>query len=1134
MRDPNPVYDVGAPRSTGGINNAAALCDVLEVDFKITPPEFVYYHGWGDGCHDLRPIVGVWEITVMDKNHNPCTFSFDLVEGDSTLVVGLDVGKFAMQNNLSTEPFLHIKRPMDSSPRLIPTYISTNMENNLIERIRVELVPRPQTCINSLLSATLARNAHRQPKLFAKRLHRLTHAPPKQISEICRQAGIMNTELQKAIEEVDKACDICASSGRPEPSKKISLSHINEAFNVEIQVDICFQILRGTKTAIVITTDTGTGYSEGKITQKRDTSTLCKIIEHMWILRHGAPLKLSADDEYNRKTLLTFLGLHNILFKARPTRRHNKTGIVERKIQTVKVILSKLDKEPSSSTAEEIVHRALFLSNFFSGSAILSSFQLVRGYQPSILGLPPSVVPQDLLDSHIEQTATRALQRAMRARKSSEDRKAGYRENDLVWVWYASTKMNEQDQWIQALVVRPCEHHIEVRRLKNGAPVKGPLMKPAYEDVRFAPKSELTRELLSCTLEEEFGMRMRYSEANPETDNDTHATNINALLSAQIPAGTLGSEYDIGEGNGNIPNKPYRLLRSRALRDIDRQEIDVKGPGESVRLLDSDKARVLEHIYETIGSKQVSRRQLEFAPAWIIDQAFMKEFDENWSTAVEEVNKLEIPESANIIRSHVVYKVKTDEEGKRKMKARLCPHGNEDNNKNDIRKDSANAQLSIIRLLLSITTFLGFSIITSDIKGAYLQSGPIKREIYVRPPKEWHSVFGYKRGMLWKLLKLPYGIVEAGRQWMLVVEDWLLSEAFFTRVFGISQLFVKRNRHGKIVLIMAKLTDDFLIAGMPKDIEEFAFQLKTRFEVGKIAKGPTHNFGGCEILVQENGDIILSMAEYWKRVRIIPITRSRRKNRFAKATVRETQDYRALAGTLLYLGNGVMPQASLVVSIMQQKIGNLKVEHLIDANIMVAELMKLGSKIIYRKVSNPTDVCLFTLSDAAHPRNRDYGQIGILTGILAKSGHFSMDVFHLIYWTSHKQQRVSHSSYGAEIIAAATADDRGYYIKLAITTLFPKTPLKHELNVDSNGLWDTVTTLHEGREYRLRQTVQRIRNSFESGETNVIRWIPGPLNISDALTKFTTQMFKKLDETLSSGYLKIDISIGKTVDQDQW
>lgn len=45
---------------------------------------------------------------------------------------------------------------------------------------------------------------------------------------------------------------------------------------------------------------------------------------------------------------------------------------------------------------------------------------------------------------------------------------------------------------------------------------------------------------------------------------------------------------------------------------------------------------------------------------------------------------------------------------------------------------------------------------------------------------------------------MPYGITKAGRQWQKVIEEWILKEAGFERVFGVSQMFLKRNDDGEI------------------------------------------------------------------------------------------------------------------------------------------------------------------------------------------------------------------------------------------------------------------------------------------------------------------------------------------------
>lgn len=245
-------------------------------------------------------------------------------------------------------------------------------------------------------------------------------------------------------------------------------------------------------------TDAGCGYSELATPRIAACQTIITTIETEWILRHGAPLSISADDEFNRKPLRTYLAAHDIGFRSHPARRYNKVGIVERKNGTIKRILAKLEDESSDASAETIIARAVFLSNVFSGNRTLSSFELVRGYSPSILGLSTTAVTSELLQAHKEQIATRTMQKLINSRAPDVIRKEMCSEGDPVWIYYQSTKQKENTEWLRGTVVKAEEHYIMVRKSARGAP-----MRIAYADVRIAPHSELTCELLQRSLEEE-------------------------------------------------------------------------------------------------------------------------------------------------------------------------------------------------------------------------------------------------------------------------------------------------------------------------------------------------------------------------------------------------------------------------------------------------------------------------------------------------------------------------------------------------------------------------------------------------------------------------------------------------------
>ena len=64
----------------------------------------------------------------------------------------------------------------------------------------------------------------------------------------------------------------------------------------------------------------------------------------------------------------------------------------------------------------------------------------------------------------------------------------------------------------------------------------------------------------------------------------------------------------------------------------------------------------------------------------------------------------------------------------------MVPHGNQDKDKEEIRKDSTTAQVPTILALISIAACFGLSLAAIYMKRAYLQAVNLLLEIYVRPP----------------------------------------------------------------------------------------------------------------------------------------------------------------------------------------------------------------------------------------------------------------------------------------------------------------------------------------------------------------------------------------------------------------
>ena len=159
-----------------------------------------------------------------------------------------------------------------------------------------------------------------------------------------------------------------------------------------------------------------------------------------------------------------------------------------------------------------------------------------------------------------------------------------------------------------------------------------------------------------------------------------------------------------------------------------------------------------------------------------------------------------------------------------------------------------------------------------------------------------------------------------------------MEKSNFTRVNGVPQMFVNRDGKGEIHLILAKVTDDLLIAGETKHIEAFDGLITERFPISKVILEGQIKFNGADIQQDSQGSITLSMDGYMHAISQIQLDKPRLKMSQARATPKEIAMFREVAGELVWLGGGALPQAAYVGSYMQQCVPYLKIEHIIQAN----------------------------------------------------------------------------------------------------------------------------------------------------------------------------------------------------------
>jgi hypothetical protein len=91
-------------------------------------------------------------------------------------------------------------------------------------------------------------------------------------------------------------------------------------------------------------------------------------------------------------------------------------GVIKQVLE--RLVVSNDSLTPGQRTPHvELLQQANFLVNIYVGAGTLSSFQVFRGYQPSLLDMPPTVVTQDMLAAYQQLVAVRALSRLLRSKR---------------------------------------------------------------------------------------------------------------------------------------------------------------------------------------------------------------------------------------------------------------------------------------------------------------------------------------------------------------------------------------------------------------------------------------------------------------------------------------------------------------------------------------------------------------------------------------------------------------------------------------------------------------------------------------------------------------------------------------------
>ncbi|GAA5905624.1 hypothetical protein JCM5296_000531 [Sporobolomyces johnsonii] len=459
--------------------------------------------------------------------------------------------------------------------------------------------------------------------------------------------------------------------------------------------------------------------------------------------------------------------------------------------------------------------------------------------------------------------------------------------------------------------------------------------------------------------------------------------------------------------------------------------------------------------------------------------------------------KAAVAQGEKILPLQYVYAYKYHPDGSiRAHKARLVARGDLQKVGEHFNPDevySPTSSFDGLRLIISEAALHDLELEAADASSAYLNA-VLKESILARR----------LGGQVVRLVKVLYGLRQAGRRWYDTLDGYLVSLGFehLDSEWGI-------YRHGREHILLSVYVDDFLVAySKTSSWPEIKRQLWSRF---KMTGGDDASFV-LGIAIQRDrtaGTITLSSPSYVdKMLEIAGLTSCNPAQAPMKEGVHLQKDgaplssitkpfYQAMVGRLMWLAASTRPDLATAAGILGQFSSDPKEEHAAALKLVLRYLRKathlgivFGGRSLQHLGIDERRLVGFTDADWSNDPNTSRSRGGFL---FMRNGPVS--------WASRKQTLVSLSSTEAEYIALAEAARQAIYLDELMIHLRLDTHRPVPIYTDNEGAEKlTLNPAYHARTKHIRRRFHFARELVQAGELEVLH-LPGTKMVADVLTK---------------------------------
>ena len=416
-------------------------------------------------------------------------------------------------------------------------------------------------------------------------------------------------------------------------------------------------------------------------------------------------------------------------------------------------------------------------------------------------------------------------------------------------------------------------------------------------------------------------------------------------------------------------------------------------------------------------------------------------------------------------------------------------------------------------LIMQLIASHGWDLQLGDIKGAFLEAGPLPskfRPLFAKQPIG--GIPGVPKDAVLEVTGNVYGQNDAPLAWHRTFDD-AAQEIGWQRSKLDSCLYFLRDDSGRLCGVMGVHVDDTALGGAGDKFQQAVTKLRARFPYRKWRVG-TGEFCGAFYSQDKTTKVIkMSQRLFAEKIRPASISKSAAPDDVLSDS--QIKVLRAINGSLNWLSSQSRPDLAVQTSMSQQAFPHPTVRHLRDANNAVRRAkMHKDLEVTFQPIL-PQNLCICCHSDAAFANVGSHTQAGFIVAFVEQSMH-SGEVSHWTpaVWKSYKLPRAVSSTLGGESQAMATATGTVEWLNLLLTEaidgsfeprdcrqLLSKRPAI--LATDCKSLYDHLISPSSPTSVEDRRTsidIVIIRESIKLLGAQ-IRWLPTNRMIADGLTK---------------------------------